>query len=142
MPYLKSIAFFTLLLIGISGCGGDSEESMGEKKYIVILKNVPSGVCESAIYRNTLESYGFEDLLTEETTTDTSCDTYGKTNDGEYCAEVDYDAGDVNCVVGFNDYSGSYDDLSFRKRNAAIEESNDLDIVTSTLTEAMQKAEK
>ena len=142
MTYLKSITLLTLLLIGISGCGGDSEEPMREKRYIVILKNVPSGVCESAIYRDTLESYGFEDLLTKETATDTSCDTYDKTNDGEYCAEAEYDSGDVNCVVGFNDYSGNYDDLSFRKSSDFVEESGDLDIVTHILTEAVQKIEK
>ena len=141
MSYLKILAFSTLLIAGISGCGGE-DESMSDKNYIVILKNVPSGICESTLYRETLKSYGFEDLLTEETTTDTSCDTYGKINDGQYCAEAPYDTGDVNCVVGFNGYSGNYDDLSFRKSNASAEESSDLDIVTSALTEAMQKAEK
>ena len=143
MSYLKVMALFAALALAMYGCGGDSsDESMSEKNYIVILKNVPSGVCESSIYRDTLKDYGFKGLKTEETEAETSCETYGKTNDGQYCAEADYDAGDVNCVVGFNEYSGNYDDLSFRKSNASADESSDLDIVTSTLTEAMQKAEK
>jgi len=142
MSYFKVAALCTLLMIGINGCGDDSDESMSDKNYIVILKSVPSGVCESKLYRDTLKSYGFKGLKTEETSADTSCDTYGKINDGQYCAEADYDAGDVNCVVGFNEYSGNYDDLSFRKSNASANESSDLDIATSTLTEAMQQTEK
>ncbi len=129
-------------MIGVNGCGGDSDESMSDKNYIVILKSVPSGVCESKLYRDTLKSYGFKGLKTEETTADTSCDTYGKINDGQYCVEEDYDAGEVNCVVGFNEYSGNYDDVSFRKSNTSANESSDLDIVTGMLTEAIGKAKK
>ncbi len=142
MSYLKIAAVCALFLIGVNGCGGDSDESMSDKNYIVILKNVPSGVCESQLYRDTLKSYGFKGLKTEETTADTSCDTYGKSNDGQYCVEEDYDAGEVNCVVGFNEYSGNYDDVSFRKSNNAAQEGQDLDFVTSRVTEAMQKAQK
>ena len=142
MSYFKIAAVCVLLMIGVNGCGGDSDESMSDKNYIVILKSVPSGVCESKLYRDTLKSYGFKGLKTEETTADTSCDTYGKINDGQYCVEEDYDAGEVNCVVGFNEYSGNYDDLSFRKSNTSANESSDLDIVTGMLTEAIGKAKK
>lgn len=142
MSYFKIAAVCVLLMIGVNGCGGDSDESMSDKNYIVILKSVPSGVCESKLYRDTLKSYGFKGLKTEETTADTSCDTYGKINDGQYCVEEDYDAGEVNCVVGFNEYSGNYDDVSFRKSNTSANESSDLDIVTGMLTEAIGKAKK
>ncbi len=136
MSYFKIAVVCTLLMIGINGCGGDSDESMSDKTYVVILKSVPTGVCESQLYRETLKSYGFKGLLTEETTSDTSCQTYGKTNDGQFCAEAEYGSGDVNCVVGFDEYSGSYDDLSFRKRDNV----DDLDIATNALINGLNSA--
>jgi len=143
MSYLKLLTCLASIAIVTSGCGDDGKkESLSDKKYIVILQDVPSGICESELYRSTLENYGFQDVLTKETSNDTNCETYGKTNDGQYCAIAEYDAGDVNCVVGFNGYSGSYDELSFRKTNSASVESNDLDIATTTLQEAMQKLQK
>ncbi len=135
---ITSVAFLSLALL-LSACGGfGSSDSMSDKDYIVILRNVPAGICESTLYRDTLKGYGFKGILTEETATDTSCETYGKSNDGQYCAEELYDNGEKNCVVGFDKFGSS--DVSLREKNAR--EYWDLDIATNTILEQFLKEKK
>ncbi len=137
----RKITSATLLSLALllSACGGGSSfDSMSDKDYIVILKNVPAGICESTLYRDTLKGYGFKGVLTEETTTETDCETYGKSNDGQYCAEEFYDNGEKNCVVGFDKFGNS--DISLRDKNAR--EYWDLDIATNTAAEQFFKEKK
>jgi hypothetical protein len=97
---LTTLALSALLLSGCGG-GGGKTDPMNDKNYIVILKNVPSGICESPEYRNILS----EDLigvLTEERSNTVSCGDYGKTNDQVECTIEYYSGvtGTVACVVG------------------------------------------
>jgi len=103
--------FKTLSLTGLilgslllSGCGGSDTNPMNDKKYIIILKNVPSGICESTEYRNIL-SEKLAGVLTEEKPNSIQCSDYNKKNDRVECG-VDYysgsNPGNVACVVGLD----------------------------------------
>lgn len=133
---MKKLFIIPALAI-LVGCGGSgSGNSMSDKKYIVVLKNVKSGVCESKEYRDILKSKGLIGLKTQETGTDTDCSTYGKTNDGQFCEEVYNSDGDKNCVVGFDDYNG---DASFRKTSQPNKtDISDLDPISVTVEETIQ----
>lgn len=107
---IRKTSFIALLsALLLSGCGGggstdSNQNSMNDKKYIIILRDIRSGICESSEYRTELSS-AMGGLLTKETATDTSCSSYGKVNDGVECQEeiVPYEiSGDKNCVIGFN----------------------------------------
>ena len=103
---LATVALSVLLL---SGCGGSKKKDpMNDKKYVIILTNISSGICESAEYRNRL-SLRMGGLLTKETANNTSCGTYGKKNDGNECGQEDAPVnvrGNKNCVVGFDTLDG------------------------------------
>ncbi len=119
MSKLLSIVTISALSIILTACGGgSSSSSIADKNYIVVLKEVPTGVCESQLYRDTLEGYGLEGVVTEETDTSSNCETYGKTNDGETCIEESYGTGDVNCIIGFDSYNGD-EEISYRGTNEA-----------------------
>lgn len=109
---LTTIALTALLL---SACGGGSSDGgtsnpINDKKFVIILTEVQLGICESDAYRAALSSEGFQDFITEETENTTSCETYGKTNDGETCGMELLGEGNKNCVIGFE----SFRDLSRR----------------------------
>jgi len=116
---LKASIISTILLL--QGCGGDSDSvanSIESKKYIVILKQVPSGICESSLYRDELKKQGLEGVVTKETDSSTSCSTYGRENDEETCAEqyLSYDSSyDKNCVIGVDNINP--DSISYRMTN-------------------------
>jgi len=86
---------------------------MSEKTAILIYQNVASGVCESANFRDIIYNRGYRDFITQESNNRTTCATYGK-NVGPYCGQSYLASGNVNCVVGFNDYVGvtSIDNVS------------------------------
>ena len=110
---IKYVGILLCAAVFFPGCGGGSSDSaadpISEKRYIAIVKNVQPGICETEVFRSQLQTtlsqqYGFTvvNLLTEETAADTTCATYGKTNDGVYCAETYEGTGNVNCVIGFD----------------------------------------
>jgi len=101
---IKKLGLTTLVLSALllSGCGGGSDKNpMNDKKYIVILKNVPSGICESQLYRDEL-SRELRGVLTEEKSNTVNCGDYGKRNDEIECGIEYYSGanGNVACVVG------------------------------------------
>ena len=103
---LKKIGLTTLTLSALllSGCGGGGSDKnpMDSKNYIVILKNVPSGICESQIYRDLL-SENLNGVITEERSNSVHCGDYGKNNDQIECGIEYYsgaESGNVACVVG------------------------------------------
>jgi len=101
---IKKLGLTTLVLSALllSGCGGGSDKNpMNDKKYIVILKNVPSGICESQLYRDEL-SRELRGVLTEEKSNTVNCADYGKRNDEIECGIEYYSGatGNVACVVG------------------------------------------
>lgn len=98
------LALFATLIVTI-GCGSDSSESIEDKENVVILQNIPAGVCESPEYSIALEAIGFSDYITKETSKDVTCEDYGKSTQDENCAIIPYysTATDtVNCVIGYN----------------------------------------
>ena len=100
---LTGIALSALLLSGCGGGGGNTNP-ISDKNYVVILKNVPSGICESQEYRNLL-SQDFSGVITEERSNSVNCGDYNKKNDQIECA-IDYytgtTTGNVACVVGID----------------------------------------
>jgi len=102
---IKKLGLTTLVLSALllSGCGGGSDKNpINDKKYIVILKNVPSGICESQLFKDRL-SENLRGVLTEEKSNTVNCGDYGKKNDQVEC-DVEYysgvTTGNVACVVG------------------------------------------
>ena len=92
----------TLSALLLSGCGGGSDKNpMNDKKLIVILKNVPSGICESQLFRDKL-SEELRGVITEERANTVNCGDYGKKNDQVECGIEYYSGatGNVACVVG------------------------------------------
>ncbi len=123
---MKSI-FKTLMIstaiILVNGCGGGgSSPSITDKNYIIIMHDVPSGVCETTLFKDLLVDNGFVNPLSSEEDDSVSCATYGR--DSSTCAEdsiANYDPtliGDVACVVGFDDFiqvaSVSYKDTEVK----------------------------
>ena len=102
---IKKLGITTLILsvLLLTGCGGGSDKNpMNDKNYIVILKNVPSGICESQAYRDIL-SENLRGVLTEERSNTVNCGNYGKQNDQVECGIEYYSGastGNVACVVG------------------------------------------
>ena len=100
-----------LLALGITfitGCGGGSGDS--NKKYVLIVHDSPSGVCEAPLFIDALEREGFIDFDTHEYGNNTKdCWDYP---DADECREDWFDedldgAAPADCVIGFNGFSGS-----------------------------------
>ena len=122
-----SVVFFV-------GCGGGSSEGLSaqikSKNYVLILKNAPSGVCETSEFKDALVLEGLRDVVTSEELNSVSCATYGKTF-GADC-EVEYytgrDRDNVACVVGFNDFVAMSS-----KREKQINETDTSDTVDTVM---------
>ena len=109
---MKSTLIPILVLIMLTACGSNSSDSLEDKQNIVILQNIPAGVCESPEYSVALEAIGFNDYITKETSEDVSCEDYGKSTQDGNCAIIPYYStlkDTVNCVIGYNP---SHEDIS------------------------------
>ncbi len=101
-----NLTFLLIAPLFFLSCGGSSSSNnIADKKYLIVIKDVPKGICESKKYKDYIKSHtDVEGLMTKETSGDTSCETYGRVNDGETCDEEYYtDIGSTegtNCVVG------------------------------------------
>jgi len=103
---IKKIGLTTMALsvLLLSGCGGGSDDSKSikDRKVILILKDVKSGICESKEYRDLL-SQKLTAVLTEERSNSIQCSDYGKINDMRECGIEHYtgsNRGNKACVVG------------------------------------------
>ena len=108
---IKTFGLTTIVAsVLLTGCGGGGSKSATEKitdkKYVIIFESVESGICEASSFRDTLKNKGFESFISQETSTNTSCSTYGKRNDGNECATEYIGEGNKNCVIGFNSING------------------------------------
>jgi hypothetical protein len=122
---LATVTLSALLLLGcgssgnkangteVSGYEVSAAQIMSNKAAILVYQNVSSGVCESEDFKTLLYNKGYRDFITQETANNTTCATYGK-RVGNYCGQSILNSGNVNCVVGFNNYVGihSTDDVS------------------------------
>ena len=109
---MKSILFLLGALMIVTACVSNSIDSIEDKQNIVILKNIPAGVCESPEYSVALEAIGFNDYITKETSEDITCEDYGKSIQDGNCAILPYYStlkDTVNCVIGYNP---SHEDIS------------------------------
>lgn len=89
-------------LLLLSACGSNNSDPMNNKKYIYIFTHVQTGRCESTEFSTSLEDAGLIAFIVRETDSTTSCETYGKKNDGITCFEDFIDVGNFNCVIGFD----------------------------------------
>ena len=102
---MKNLSLVTIAtsIVLLTGCGrGSDKNPMNDKKVIAILKNVPSGICESQVFRDNL-SEDYRGLLTEERRNTVNCGDYGRKNNGIECAVGYYSGtytGNVACVMG------------------------------------------
>jgi hypothetical protein len=125
-----SLTTLTLGVLLLSGCGGssDSTDPMNDKNYIVIISDVAPAICESDEFQLALSDIGLRNFLTRETDNTTSCDTYGKNNNGDECA-IDFSGtGDKNCVVGFNEIPPGYRGLT--KQTTPLELYNAVELIS------------
>jgi len=121
---LTGVALAALLL---SGCGGGgSSDPMNDKNYVIIISNVQPGICESDILRNELTNEGIGGLLTKETDNTTTCETYGKVNDGNICAVEYIGDGTVNCVIGFDSVPNDFEGLARQVNPVSLDNSVEL----------------
>ena len=147
---LTTIALTTLLLTGCGG-GGSTSDSTGtnnnfsqsqrtttisNKNYVLVLKNSPTGICETSEFRYEL-SKKLTSLVTEERANTATCRDYGKNNDGAECL-VDYyketgsGSGNVACVVGFNGTTSNY------KQAKLVGDSSFMDIIDTTFIQVAE----
>ena len=128
-----SLTVLTISTLVLSGCGSSSSskeksitERISDKNYIVILKGIASGICESTEYKDALKT-NFKELLTSEEPTTVTCATYGHTS--KTCDEGTYEGasnkGDVACVIGFNKY--------IEKTTQKLSQSIDLSVALDTI---------
>lgn len=102
---MKAIITLCTILIVATGCSPESNENISDKENIVIVQNIPAGVCESSEYSIALEAIGFNDYITQETNKDVTCEDYGKSTKEKNCAIIPYYTtltDTVNCVIGYN----------------------------------------
>ena len=109
---LTTIALSALLL---TACGGGGKnDPIKKKNYVVIWTEVQAGLCESQDFKNILTQAGVSyDVIVKETAMNTSCETYGKQNNGNECYMAYVGGGDRNCVAGFNQYTGNNKQTKF-----------------------------
>ena len=98
-----------LLALGITfitGCGGSNGGS--DKKYVLIMHDSPSGVCEAPLFIDSLEREGFKDFDTHEYGNNTKdCWNYPNSECREEWFDEDLDgAVPADCVIRFNGFSG------------------------------------
>ena len=109
---MKNIILLAAMALLI-GCGGsNSNKSIEDMQNIIIVKNIPKGVCESYEYKVALEAIGFNDYKTKETKDNVSCEDYGHSTEDKNCAIMwYYPSSDdiINCVIG---YTPSHEDLT------------------------------
>jgi len=125
---LTTIAISALLLSGCGGGGGGNTDPMNDKQYIIVLTDVAPGICEDPAFTNELRASGFIGLLTRETANNTSCETYNKVNDYEECGTRYLGSGNANCVVGFDDFTGSN---AYAKRTTEGALNDSIEIISS-----------
>jgi len=127
-----SLTVLAISTLALSGCGSSSSskektitERISDKNYVVILKGVVSGICESTEYKDALKA-NFKDLLTSEEPRTVTCATYGHTS--QTCDESIYEGsnkGNVACVIGFNRY--------IEKTTQKVSQSIDLNVALDTM---------
>ena len=134
---MKNFGFATIVtsIVLFTGCGGneDNNNAMNSKEVVVILKDVPSGICESEEFRNIL-SEQFTGIITEEKPNTVTCADYEKTNDNRECGieyYTDINRGNVACVVGADGF----------KKNVHAKVINSSFFATSVYTRFIQIAE-
>jgi len=152
---LTTIALSTLLLTGCGGSGDTSgatntnnkfsgsqrDNAISNKKYVAIIKNVPSDICELSVFRNKL-SQTYTDIVTAEKSNNTTCRDYGKRRDGIECAVSYYTGtapGHVACVVGSNGKKGNYKQSKIvEKSSFIVGESSFMDIIDTTFIQVAE----
>ena len=106
---LSKIVLASLGVLFVTGCGGGGSGSAVDSKWesktvIVILKDIPSGICQSAEFRDSV-SEEYTGVITEEKPNNTVCEDYGRKNDQETCGIIYYEGspkGNVACVIGID----------------------------------------
>ncbi len=94
--------FVILNIFLLVGCG--SSGKIEDKQNIVILKNIPKGVCQSPEYQVALSAVGFNDYAVEEIDDDITCEDYGKSQAEGNCAIIPYFSpltDLTNCVIAY-----------------------------------------
>ena len=91
----------------------------------MIYQDVAPNVCNSDDFRTIVYNAGYRDFITQETNNKTTCATYGKRNDGTSCGESYLGSGNVNCVIGFNNFVGvtSTDNINMYENFEILESS-------------------
>jgi len=100
---MKNIVLLFALFVAF-GCGESSDDSLEDKQNIIILQNIPKGVCEAPEYKAALDAAGLNDYIVKETSDDVSCQTYGKSQEEGNCAIIPYYStlkDTTNCVIGY-----------------------------------------
>jgi len=124
LTLLSTLLASTLLF---TACGSDKKtkgkDPMSKKNYIVIMTEVVSGICESAGYKHSvLTELQLTNAMFRETANNTSCQSYGKTNNGIRCEMIYVGGGNKNCVIGFdNAYEKTIQDINHKDLSHIIE---------------------
>ena len=101
-------AITALLLSGCGGGGGGSDaapsvtEQIKQRDAIVIAYHYPADVCVSDRLKEELRlSSGARNIIVSVESSSVNCSTYGRSNDGVWCMEINVatDSSDT-CVVG------------------------------------------
>jgi len=110
MKYMRLIPIIlsTFLLMGCGGVSTNPIETINnvnefnKKAAIFIIKSASRGVCESPLFKGTLEK-NLLGVITSEAPKATTCNTFGRTNSRTTCYEEDYsNPGNIACIIGYN----------------------------------------
>ena len=123
-----SLATLATSIVLLTGCAGGNSDPMNDKKYIAIITDVPTGICESNDFKNALTYAGLKDFITKETDNTTSCATYGKVNDGIECTVEFAGEGNLNCVIGFNEEPQGYN--GYARQTTPVELYNTMELIS------------
>ncbi len=135
---ILTTAALALLVSLTTGCGGGGSTTtsasdvtiLSGKDALLIVKNSPTGVCETEELVQLFEDEGFYGVYTSETFNNVTCSIYGKTEDDDCFIEYydGSDAGNVACVIGVDGMYGNVqngemakqEDFKIKMRNSGI----------------------
>lgn len=99
---IKNIRLAILTAFALLGCVSENSDTMNSKKFVHILQDIQGEMCQSDEIASQLSLLQMHEFIVRKTDNQTTCETYGKINDGVFCSIESIGGGESNCVIGLN----------------------------------------
>jgi hypothetical protein len=99
---IKEMGLAMLTAFALLGCASDSSDTMNDKKFVHILQDIQGEMCQSDEIASQLSLLEMHEFVVRKTDNETTCETYGKIDDGFFCSIESIGGGESNCVIGLN----------------------------------------